>query len=354
MAAADELRWCLRSLVNVSGCNPVPLVVGDPPDWYTGPRLDVPPSGGRKADVTRKLRAIIASDLVANTFIALADDNVVVEPIELDDLWTPRHQPNVTKESNGWLGLRFKTCQWLRDRDLPDVDVSTHWPYGWEKSKLAETLDWIGDGQLLIETVYANHHSQRTKPSSDFRYVNHTRGICEEARVISFNDRAFLRGVRNELWARFPEPRSWEAGEVPRIQTLGVIDSARMYACPSLGNPVRVEGKTVIFECRKFGEAALFGGVEYTCDKCDEYRATRRVVKIGRVTGVRQTCGRALTSENNTVPKTIRQGSVRMSLCVMELRPNRSSPFEHLRFSRKSTVSKGLRLKRPPNLALSS
>jgi len=146
---------------------------------------------------------------------------------------------------------------------------------------LAGTLDLIGDEQLLIDTAYANQHSQRTKPSSDFRYLNHMRGICEEARVVSYNDQAFLRGVRNELWERFPDPCPWEAGDVARIQTLGVIDSARMYACESLGNPVRVVGKTVIFECRKFGEAALFGEAEHVCERCELYRMTQKVVAIG-------------------------------------------------------------------------
>lgn len=293
-AKADELRWCLRSLSNVDGCYQVPLVVGDPPEWYTGPVLRMEPQGGRRTDVRNKLREIIASDRVANQFCLLADDNVIVRPIDFESLLIPRVQPPRTEDGKGWQSLRFATAEFCRSRGWPVVDASTHWPYGWEKGKLLETLDLIEDhpANLLVESVYASMHGQPTIDARlDFRYAWRGNGWCEDAVVISHRDNSFLGGLRNEIQRLFPDPSPWESGPVPEVRTIGRLSAQAQHACRSLGDMVRVAGNLPIYRCDRHGECGPFGGAPLSCEGCPDYDPNDgRMIRIGGskavVTGV--------------------------------------------------------------------
>lgn len=284
-AKADELRWCLRSLANVTGCNPVPLVVGDPPDWYTGPRLFVPAGGRRRPDVRRKLRAIIESDLVADDFVLFADDNAVVRPIDFLDLSIPRSSPPRTTPGEDWQRQRFATTEFARSRGWPVIDVSTHWPYCWRKQLLAVTLDLMDSiaANLLIESVYASMHNQPTRDARiDFRYCRRP-GICEDARVISYGDPAFQSGLRDELQQLLPEASPWETGPVPNIRSIGVISPGQMHACAELGPFLRLDGTRTVHACRRFTECGPFGHPTHDCRSCDHYRPLPgRIISIGR------------------------------------------------------------------------
>lgn len=204
MAAADELRWCLRSLRNVSGCNPVPIVVGDPPDWYTGPVLAAGQNMRSKFDV------IVSSQVVADRFCCLADDNAILKPITFDDLMIPRVQPCLTKEpeSGGWLKQRWKIALSMTQAGLPCVDAETHWPRCWEKPKLAQLLADVAGESLVWKTLYLARFGGPTKDAGmDMRNLRRgADGFCEDAICVSYKNEGFLGGIRNLLVEQFPEP----------------------------------------------------------------------------------------------------------------------------------------------------
>jgi len=68
----EELRYSLRSLVNLEGVDRV-WVVGDAPGWYTGPLVRVPSRTNKYDTVRANLRAVLDAD-VSETFVLMNDD----------------------------------------------------------------------------------------------------------------------------------------------------------------------------------------------------------------------------------------------------------------------------------------
>jgi hypothetical protein len=291
VAAADELRWCLRSLANVSGCNPVPLVVGDPPDWYTGPQFRLPPQGPYWVDQRAKFAAVATSHLVADRFALFADDNAVVRPIEFENLMIPRerrgleHDPG--PDAREWLRIRWKTAVLLRAQSLEYRDLECHWPRCWERAKLAKLLGMYSDPKLVFKTLYHGHYRG---PTEDCRLDMQEAfragvGVCEDARIIAHTNRSFLAGIRTALQSLFPDPSPWESGEVPDIPAIGHVSPQMQHACRHLGDSQAVNGSLPVYQCSLHGLCGPFGGAATDCRSCGDYRPNPgRVVRIGKAT----------------------------------------------------------------------
>ncbi len=291
-ATSDELRWCLRSLANVSGCNPVPLVVGDPPSWYTGPRLWLTPGSGHAGrDVRAKLEAIAASDLVAERFACLADDNVIVRPIEFENLMVPRTHRAVKRDpAEGWQSTRYNTAQHLTELGLPVRDAETHWPRCWEKARLAEMLARYPGGNWSWKTLYLGLFggpAQRNR--GEAQHMGKGRiAICDDALVISHKDKSFRAGLRSELQRRFPAACPWETGRVPEVEIVGHVSRTRQHACQHLGPRIGRRGPRLELhhECSKVEQCRPFAAVgspgPMPCRGCASYDPdSARLLSIG-------------------------------------------------------------------------
>ncbi len=286
-AKLDELRWLLRSLRNVRGCYSVPLVVGDPPQWYTGPRLTFPATRAR--DVDAKLRAIAGSDRVADDFVLFADDTIVASEIQFDDLQVMRHGPSHFDRpgQDRWSRALVGTLQFCQSQGWPAINVSTpHWPYSWNRRRLAQTLSLIGDRRLLVESVYVAQHGVATLPAGEDCQYRKFAGLPEAgAKIVNYGDQAFVRGIRQWAMEHFPVPSPWETGEVPATEVITGVMPGTFQVCAHLGEVERLQGRRPVFGCAMFGETMLAAATsqDRSCDRCRSFRPSDppRVVTIG-------------------------------------------------------------------------
>jgi hypothetical protein len=208
----DELKWSLRSLANIQGSFE-PIVFGDPPDWYIGPKVVMPPQAEHYRDIAAKFKAIAESPCVTDRFIVWMDDTLAWSPIDLDDISIPRSTNGKTKchSKVSWHKYVRPTLMQCNQRGLGVIDASTHWPYPFEKTKLLETMKLFEADKrnVCLETAYVNHHHQETKPlGDDFMRTRSEGNIPDSVKI--FNYVAINAPLRTILAARFPRPSPWE------------------------------------------------------------------------------------------------------------------------------------------------
>lgn len=237
-AQGDELRWSMRSVQKHYAGQASFLLIGDKPDWYTGPYLPqarVPkhtPNRGFR-DMLAKVRTMAHHDATASQFCWMMDDIYFIKPFSLESLETPRADRWRPTGGNGWQRRKHNTMRVLGERGYTMHDYATHLPHVVEKSKLAALFtDFeLDQNTLLWEVLYGNVYRSAPQPSRPFllrTWKNHTAeeyaAITALSVVLNNTNDAWCSGLREYLMGLLPESCSVETG--------GVEQSSKTYRTP--------------------------------------------------------------------------------------------------------------------------
>ena len=165
-----ELRHSIRSVVqNFQGEAKI-TVIGERPDWYRGHFIDCPSKKRRNErdaflDTQRKIHVASTHPEMDDEFVWIMDDVYLLQPVTIEDLKTPRHDPwYKAKSGKLWHRLISETFTALRGNGKPNHQYGTHLPHHIEKQKLVELFRIYDYPKKLYlwEILYGNHF--RTDP----------------------------------------------------------------------------------------------------------------------------------------------------------------------------------------------
>lgn len=238
-AQGDELRWSMRSVEKFYVGKATFLLIGDKPDWYTGPYLPqaraqkhTPNRGFR--DMLAKVRTMAHHEATASQFVWMMDDIYFLNPVDLDALETPRADRWRPHDGNSWSRRKSNTMRVLAERGYTNHDYATHLPHVVEKGKLAalfEAFD-LDQNTLLWEVLYGNVNRVNPQPARPFlrrlwkpHVLEEYQQLTAAASVVNNTNDAWCEGLRAYLMALLPEPCSVESGGAP--QTLRTYRTPR-------------------------------------------------------------------------------------------------------------------------------
>lgn len=227
-AQGDELRWSMRSVQKFYAGQASLLLIGDKPDWYTGPYLPqarVPkhtPNRGFR-DMLAKVRTMAHHEATASQFVWMMDDIYFVKPFDLEALETPRADRWRANDGNGWGRRKNNTMRVLAERGFTTHDYATHLPHVVEKEKLAKLFtDFeLDQNTLLWEVLYGNVFRRDPQPPRPFLArtwkplsAEEYAALTQRSVVVNNTNDAWCAGLREYLMGLLPESCSVETGGV--------------------------------------------------------------------------------------------------------------------------------------------
>jgi hypothetical protein len=198
-----ELRYSLRSLVNVTNWNGEVFICGDKEAWLSD-KVQMIPFGRshiKYQDVRNKLKAISEDKRVPDDFLFFNDDFFVMRPTEVTPLYDGR-----LKHFDGaseWRRSKSKTRDYLIERGIKNpYNYAVHAPIPMNKQNLAELLsrEDIQTG-LSIRSLYGNIYKIGGRQYKDRKTL--TRKL-PRGEILS------TRLYTTELHLRFPYPSEFE------------------------------------------------------------------------------------------------------------------------------------------------
>lgn len=203
----EELRYTLRSLKNITNWNGEVFVVGDSEDWFTDKITYVPmkrSAGLAHRDVYIKMRKMITTKTIADDFIFMNDDMIIMEKMPIKHL----NQGEIKRYAgnNGWLKIKQRTRHWLHNHgyDTP-LDYDLHTPMIFNKKKLTEALDIVEaehpDFQIHVRSIYGNIHNIGGDYYEDGKIRD---GVVPDKPIISTS------AMIDILKVKLPEPSEFE------------------------------------------------------------------------------------------------------------------------------------------------
>lgn len=213
----EELRYSIRSGTQNLEHDSV-WVVGDKPDWYSGPFIEAEQIEGKKYDnVKRSLINVILSDRVSNSFILMNDDFFILKPTDLEYYYSGTLDERIkkieTKSPNALYAHRLKnTMHQLQDAGIEQpLDYELHKPMKLDKQGLAVALEFpqfrsaygnlnqVGGQQTFDVKVYSNRLYQGMSYNWDI-----------DSEFVSTDDGSFDTIERKLLRHLFPDPTIYE------------------------------------------------------------------------------------------------------------------------------------------------
>ncbi len=237
-AQGDELRWSMRSVQKFYAGQTSFLLIGDKPDWYTGPylpqarvRKHTPNRGFR--DMLAKVRTMAHHESTASLFVWMMDDIYFIKHVDLQALETPRADRWLPNDGNGWGRRKNNTMRVLSERGFTTHDYATHLPHVVEKDKLAKLFtDFeLDQNTLLWEVLYGNVFRRDPQPPRPFLArtwkplsADEYTALTQRSVVVNNTNDAWCAGLREYLMGLLPESCSVETG--------GVEQSPKTYRTP--------------------------------------------------------------------------------------------------------------------------
>lgn len=284
-AQGEELRYSLRSLCNIDPL-PHPLLIGDIPDWYTGPRIPMPQQGTKYQDTTRKILAAIESVLVPEEFFLFMDDIVVVQPFTLDALrcyyyrkqiYRPRLTPG-----EDWGAVVKSTLHYCQELGLTTYDTALHWPYWFEKEKLKKTIETFRatERPVCLEIAYANQWNVPLRLHDPSVFLYNRAGderLIPQTKVYCYQK--MHAGLLRTLKRMFPERSMWESPYTREEQDAlhlvcqhrgKIIGTCSGRGCHNGGRPV-IEYHCDLFEQNCTETRYMPGQPQLVCRSCTSY-----------------------------------------------------------------------------------
>lgn len=219
---SEELRYSLRSLaVNVDPDADV-WIVGDPPDWYTGPRIPGNRFPDKWRNVFDNVRIIAEHPDLPPEVAVWNDDFFALAPATIEMTHRGPLKDQIKKlASRGRLGSEWarsliQTRSYLRRQGILDsVSYELHRPFPIVREHMAKILK---DASCVAphnppqwRTLYGNlapHEGGRLVV--DRKVTRPTAALGEGDPWVSTDDKAYYRGVRAYIDHLFPEPSPWE------------------------------------------------------------------------------------------------------------------------------------------------
>jgi len=240
-AASDELKLALRSISkNLQAPHRV-ILVGDMPEWGSdllkANHIPVELIEGMHFahcyDVNNKMRHVLASPIVGDTFIYTYDDIVFLKPVKLSDIMKLKADSFVENEefilanstgSRKWNSLLITTFKFMQSQGLPTYNYETHLPRYFRKSDLEKVFDFpeFSIDPFLFSTVYYNMFF-KSKPvlvGSEKCNIKATiynelpvkaiARMCEGMQFLNFNSKGYNSHMQRFLTNLFPDKSPFE------------------------------------------------------------------------------------------------------------------------------------------------
>jgi hypothetical protein len=213
----EELRFSMRSAIqNIQHENV--WVVGNKPDWYSGPFIPVFQRNGQKyQNAKNNLIQLISSPEINNDFVLMNDDFFVLKPVKLGYYYSgtlaERIERNARLSPNANYLEKIKlTKAMLEKQGITDpLDYSLHMPMKMDKAGLSISLDYP-----LIRSGYGNLKQVGGEQRRDVKIYSGTlyNGLSyspdESSEFISTDDNSFPQVRADLLEKLFPEPTEFE------------------------------------------------------------------------------------------------------------------------------------------------
>lgn len=240
-AASDELKLALRSITKNFQSPHRVIMVGDLPDWGSDllKASHIPVSlieGMHYAhcyDVNNKMRHVLSSPDVGDTFIYTYDDIVFLKPVRLSEIMRLKADSLIENEayvlanstgSRKWNNLLITTLKFLQARGLPTYNYETHLPRYFRKADLEKVFDFpeFSIDPFLFSTVYFNmfYKSKPVLVGSEKCNIKTTiykelpekaiARMCEGMQFLNFNSKGYNQSMQRYLTGLFPDKSPFE------------------------------------------------------------------------------------------------------------------------------------------------
>ena len=219
----DELKILLRSVEkNGVGVRDVVVVTDVPPKWLTGVRIvdqGDPLSKNKDGNLLGKMLAAITGDGITDEFAWSSDDCVLLKPFDYSAVpptYNSRGKEDFPADGTIWQRRVRRTFELLEARGLTLAhNYESHMPHRYPTRKVIRALrnvDFRSGIGYSMNTLL--HGLLGITGGFDQKIFKET---CEresgwrlDRTLAGYNDTAFLGGLREELFRRFPHKSKYE------------------------------------------------------------------------------------------------------------------------------------------------
>lgn len=222
----DELKLCLRSLDrNTQGIGRVILATKHIPEWIQNVTI-VPMGDPLKHNkdgnlINKVVMALINLD-IRGDFLLCADDNVFNLPLNLEDIpmiCNGRGLNHFSANSDEkWFRRMRRTLEFVKSRGMPvDYNYDSHTPQKFNATKVLRGLggiDYASDIGYCIYTLFRCVSGETGGVhQNEYKTTHESEGSVNSSMdrmFVGYNDEAFLHGLRERLFEKYPDKSRYE------------------------------------------------------------------------------------------------------------------------------------------------
>jgi hypothetical protein len=245
----EELRYALRSYAtNAPWLDDVTLV-GDPPDWYTGWKIEVPQTGTRYENSTAAVATACACDELPDVFVLLNDDFFALSATDKAPDGNRGPIAGVLRSYAG-VGSRYargmrNTLALLQRWGYADpLSFELHLPMTIDRAIMGDVLDRVSRERIVAphkRSIYGAVAELTGPRLDDVKMHKHT-DSWPPGPWISTEDAVFAGPIGYRIKAAFTKRSPWEASaSTKRYQPQArTAHRCEFQGCPKVltGNPV--------------------------------------------------------------------------------------------------------------------
>jgi hypothetical protein len=216
----EELRYSIRSVLKYFP-NAKIWVVGQKPDWYSGPFLEVPEYKSKHHSVYQNLKHLSEDSRIPENIVMMNDDFFIVAPVKRFGNY---HSGKLIKkvyayeeafpESSYTKRLRKGHDYLVKNHIRMPLDFELHVPMKVKKSKLAKAIEH----NIPWRSAYGNLFKVPASKISDVKVYSKDSGEfggydykSEKHPFLSTDDASFEGILIDYLAEKFPQPTIYES-----------------------------------------------------------------------------------------------------------------------------------------------
>jgi len=200
-------------------------IVGDPPAWYTGPRIPGNPYADKWRNVWHNVRTLAEHPDLPPEVAVWNDDFFAIAPATIELAYRGPLMQQIEKLTHlgrigtDWAHSLIQTRSYLQRQGIPDpVSYELHRPFPIIREHMAKILK---DASCVAphnppqwRTLYGNlaPHEGGRQVERDTKRSRHTLAPIPGDPWVSTDDGAYYRGFRIHIDHLFPESSPWERG----------------------------------------------------------------------------------------------------------------------------------------------
>jgi hypothetical protein len=224
-----EARLTLRSVEkNMTGIDRV-VIVGEKPEWATDEVLHIPaddifsPYVNADGNIIHKVLQVCKSRKVSNPFLYINDDELVLQPIDANDVPNYHGGDLQDKEPSFWLRSFWRT-RLRRTMEALIAKGKTTYFYDWHLpmimhkrkfKRAAKAMDWRTGVGLCIKTMYGNYVGvegtdyREARVFQEMSYEGIKKKVANKP-FMTFNDGGLTPAFFKWAMELFPEKSKYE------------------------------------------------------------------------------------------------------------------------------------------------